>query len=405
MTTYTSLYTGQTVSPSQVGYESLTISVDTLLDWPINGNTIDVVANIIEVTAVASGLNLIMPPATQVSLGQTALIRNIGSNAFTVVDSSGNTIVNITSGIAQYIYVTNNNTVDGTWGTVTFGAGTSAANSAALAGYGLNAVGPTLNTVTPVVTFSTNLALTTIGQSKLYVWTGGAGTITLPDAVSVGAGWYFVVKNDGTGILNVALSGSNTIDGNSSAQLQISESLVIVSSGSNWFSYAYGQSAQFFFTQLTKNVTGGTVLLSAAEAASIIQEYQGVLTSNCTVIIPPTVQLYSLQNKTTGSFTLTFSTGSIGATTITLPQNQTIIAICDGTNVYNAQTSTSSFINALTIGNGSSAAPSLSFQGDSGTGLYLQASGQLGFAIGGAAAGKLTATGLLLPVGINGGAF
>jgi hypothetical protein len=61
-----------------VGYESLTISSDTLLQWPINGTTTNVVANIIEVTATTTGLKLYMPPATQVSDGQSALIRNIG---------------------------------------------------------------------------------------------------------------------------------------------------------------------------------------------------------------------------------------------------------------------------------------------------------------------------------------
>ena len=405
MTTYTNPYTGQTISPSQVGYESLTISVDTTLQWPVNGNTTDVVANIIEVTATAGSLKLYMPPATQVSVGQSALIRNIGVNTFTVVDASGNTIVSIASGIAQYIYVTNNSTVNGVWGTVTFGAGTSAANSATLAGYGLKAVGPTLNTVTPVVTFATNLTVTSIGQSKLYVWTGGAGTITLPASSTVDAGWYFIVKNDGTGILTVAPTGADTIDGNANAQLQIEESLVIVSSGSNWYSYAYGQSAQFFFTQLVKNVTGGTIVLTSAEGSNVIQEYQGTLTSNCTVILPPTVQFYSFKNDTTGAFTLTFSTGVVGGLTLVLPQNQTIIAICDGTNVYSAQTATTSFIQALTIGDGSAAAPSLSFTSDATTGLYLQASGQLGFAISGSAAGKLTASGLLLPVGVSAGAF
>jgi hypothetical protein len=474
MTTYTNPYTGQTVSPSQVGYEALTISTDTVLQWPINGNTVDVVANIIEVTAtsgagsytgsisgstmtitaVSSGtlqvgqfiygsgiavgtyitalgsgaggvgtytvsisqtvastsitvnqLELVMPPATQVSVGQSALIRNVGSNAFTVVDTSGNTIVSIASGIAQYIYVTDNTTIDGVWETVTFGTGTSAANAATLAGYGLKAINTTLNTATPVNLFSANYTINTADRSSMYVWTGGAGTVTLPAAANTGANWFVIIKNDGTGILNVLPSGSNTIDGNVSAQLQIAESFVLVSNGTNYYSYAYGQSAEFFFTQLVKNVTGGTVTLTAAEAASIIQEYQGILTSNCTVILPPTVQLYSFKNNTTGSFTLTFSTGAIGGLTVSLPQNQTILAICDGTNVYNAQTSTSSFINALTLGNGSAAAPSLSFTGDAGTGLYLAASHQLGFAINGLAAGQLTPTGLLLPVGINGGAF
>lgn len=406
MTSYVNPYTGQTISPSQVGYEQLTITADTLLEWPINGNTDSVVANIIEVTAtVNTNLKLRMPPATSVSTGQSALIRNIGSYSFTVVDYSGNTIAPIASGIAEYIYVTTNTTDNGTWGTVTFGAGTSAANAAELAGYGLKAINTTLNTQIPVSGFSSAYTFTPADRASLYVWSGGAGTVTFPSASDVGAGWYVVIKNDGTGILNVALTGTNTIDGQVSAQLQIAESFVVVSNGTNYVSYAYGQSAQFFFTQLVKNVTGGTVTLTSAEASSIIQEYQGTLTSNCTVILPPTVQLYSLQNKTTGSYTLTFSTGVVGGTTISLPQNQTIIAICDGTNVYNAQTSTSSFINALTLGNGSAAAPSLSFTGSPTTGLYLAATNQLGFAINGVNAGTLASTGLRMPVGINGGAF
>ena len=405
MTSYINPYTNQTISPSQVGYVELTVSADTILQWPINGNTDNVVANIIEITATTTGIELFMPPATSVSTGQSALIRNIGVNSFTVVDTSGNTIVSIASGIAEYIYVTDNSTINGSWETVTFGAGTSSANSATLAGYGLKAVSTTLNTVTPVSTFSADYTLLPADQSSLYVWTGGAGNVTLPSASAVGSDWYVIIKNDGTGILNVLAAGANTIDGQVSKQLQIEESLVIVSDGTTYYSYAYGQSSTFFFTQLTKNVTGGVVTLTSAEAASIIQEYQGTLTSNCTVIVPPTVQLYSFRNDTTGAYSLTFSTGAVGALTVSLPQNQTILAICDGTNVYNAQTSTSSFINALTLGNGSAAAPSLSFTGSPTTGLYLAASNQLGFAVNGLNAGTLTATGLLMPVGINGGAF
>jgi hypothetical protein len=406
MTTYTNPYTGQTVSPSQVGYEQLTISADTFLEWPINGNTDSVVANIVEVSATTAGLAVIMPPATQVSVGQSTLIRNIGSNSFTVTDIGGNTIVTIASGIAEYIYVTDNTTVNGTWDTVTFGAGTSAANAATLAGYGLKAINTTLNSEIPTSLFSSNYTFSPQDRASLYVWSGGSGTVTLPSAADVGASWYVIIKNDGTGILSIALNGTDTIDGQVGAQLQIAESFVVVSTGTNYVTYAYGQSAEFFFTQLVKNVTGGTVTLTQQEASNIIQEYSGTLTSNCTIIVPPTVQLYSFRNNTTGSYTLTFSTGAGGgALTLTLPQNQTIIAICDGTNIYNAQTSTSSFINALTLGNGSAAAPSLSFSGDAITGLYLAASHQLGFAVNGLAAGQLTANGLLLPVGINGGAF
>jgi hypothetical protein len=388
-----------------VGYESLTISTDTTLQWPVNGNTSNVVANIIQVTATTTGLHLLMPPATQVSVGQSVLIQNIGTNAFTVTDQSLNTIISIPSGVAEYVFLTDNSTINGTWSTVTFGAGTSAANAATLAGYGLKAINTTLNTVTPVNTFSAAYTLLNTDQSSIYVWSGGLGSLSLPLSSSVGAGWFVIVKNDGSGILTVSPQGSDTIDGNATQQLQIGESFVCVSSGSGWYSYAYGRSNQFAFTQLVLNVTGGTVTLTSAQGAAIIQEYIGTLTSNCTIVVPSTVQLYSFSNNTTGSYTLTFKTAVVGGLSITLGQGQTVLAICDGTNVYNAQTSTSSFINALTLGNGSAASPSLSFSGDASTGLYLAASHQLGFAVNGVNAATLAPTGLLVPVGINGGAF
>ena len=49
--TYVNPFSGQTVSPSQVSYESLTISANTPLEWPINGNDNLTTANIIDVTA------------------------------------------------------------------------------------------------------------------------------------------------------------------------------------------------------------------------------------------------------------------------------------------------------------------------------------------------------------------
>jgi hypothetical protein len=152
-------------------------------------------------------------------------------------------------------------------------------------------------------------------------------------------------------------------------------------------------------------LTGGTTTLTASQAANSIQSYNGTLTSNATVILPSTVNLYSLQNNTTGSFTLTFKTTATGATTVVLPQNQTVIAICDGINVYNSQTASTSTATQLTLGNGSSSAPSLNFTGDTVTGLYLVTSGQLGFSLSGANAMTLSSTGLAVPAGISGGTF
>lgn len=407
MTTYVNPYTGQTINPSQVGYEYIALTTDTELQWPINGNTSDVVANIIEVSASTAGLKLIMPPATQVSEGQSALIRNVGANAFTVVTNTTlATIVSVASGVAQYVYVTNNTTIPGTWSSVTFGAGTSSANAADLAGYGLVATSTTLNQSYPLTSVFSNYTLTNVDRASFLVWESGAGSMTLPTAASVGNNWFVMIRNNGTGILTVYPAGTDTIDNNAQAQLQLAESFVLVSNGTTGYnSYGYGQSATFVYTQLNKVVTGGTVTLSVVEASSTIQEYTGTLTSNCIVVLPSTVQLYSLQNKTTGAFTLTFKTVAVGATTVVLPQNETIIAICDGTNVYNAQTSTSSTITALKLGAGSAAAPSLAFTSDTTTGLYLAASGQLAFSAAGVNGMTLTSTGLAVVNGISGGTF
>lgn len=412
MTSYTNPFTGQTIQPSQVGYELLTISVDTTLQWPVNGNTSDVVANIIEVDATVASLNLYMPAATQVSTGQSALITNVGSNTFTVVDSSGNTIVSIASGIAEYIYITDNTTVDGTWSTVTFGAGTSSANAATLAGYGLKAVSTTLNQAYDVTTYYSDITLDDTQRAQFVVWDSGVGTITLPNSGTVGNNWFCMIRNNGTGILTLTPQGAETIDGNASAQLQLTESLVIVSDGSAGFNtFGYGRSSDFYYTILSRAVTGGTVVLTNAEASNIIQEYTGVLLSNCTVILPSTVQLYSLNNLTTGSYTLTFSTGATGATTLTLPQNQTALAICDGTNVYSASTASIGVLSSLTLSAGSAAAPSLNFTSNLTTGLYLPASNQIGFTAAGVNAATISSTGLSVVNavtalgGISGGAF
>jgi hypothetical protein len=404
--TYTNPFTGQTVSPSPVGYESLSISADTTLQWPINGNDqLQVVANIIEVTATVASLSLIMPPATQVSVGQTALIRNIGANTFTVKDNAGGTIVSIASGIAQYIYTTSNTTAAGTWSTVTFGAGTSAANAATLAGYGLTALGTTLNQSYDVTSYFGNATLTDAVRAQLNVWSSGVGTLTLPPSGTVGENWFCMIRNNGTGILTITPQGTDTIDGNANQQLQLTESLVIVCNGTGWNTFGLGRSNSFAYTLLALSITGGTTTLTSPQASNTIQEYSGVLTSNQIIVVPSTVQLYTFTNNTTGAFSLTIKTAVVGGATVVVPQGDSLVLICDGTNVYNAASGSSSSITSLTLGNGSLAVPSLKFSGDLNTGLYLPTSGKLGFVIANTLAGYFDSTGFYSTNGIKGGGF
>jgi len=400
MTVYTSPFTGQTINPSSVSYESLTIAANTLLDWPINGTTGTPTANIIDVTASTTSLNLILPPATQVSTGQTVLVRNIGSNTFTVTSYAatgvGATVVSVASGVAQYLFLTNNSTTAGVWSSVVLGAGTSSANASALAGYGLTAIGLTLNQSYGTTNYYSSATLPSTIRAQLALWSSGVGTLTMPSAATVGAGWFCMIRNGGTGILTLAVTGSDTIDGASSQQLQLTESLVIVSNGTNWNTFGYGRSNTFAYTQLSLSVTGGTLTLSSAQAANTIQLYAGTLTSNQIVVVPSTVQLYSMTNNTTGSYTFTVKTAVSGGATVTVAQGTSLIVVCDGTNVYNAASGTSSSITSLTLGNGSLAVPSLKFSGDLNSGLYLPNTSQVGFVIANAQAGYYNATGLTM---------
>jgi hypothetical protein len=405
MPTYTNPFTGQTISPSSVSYESLSLTANTELQWPINGNDNTPASSIIDVTATANWL-LELPPATQVSTGQSILIRNVGANTFTVADNSGNTIISITSGIAQFIFLTNNTTVNGTWASVVFGAGTSSANASALAGYGLLATGLTLNQAYNATNYYSNSVLTSANRAQFEVWAGGVGTFTLPSASTVGNNWFTIIRNGGTGVLTLTPVGSDTIDGNANMQLQLTESVVVVSNGATGFNtYAYGRSNTFAFTQLAQVVTGGTLTLTSAQGANIIQEYSGVLTSNQIVVLPSTVQLYSLQNGTTGAYTLLFKTVAVGASTVTVGQGQTAFVVCDGTNVYSTTSNTSSSFTSATLAPGSVSAPSLNFLGNTNTGLYLPASNQIGFAVNGANGMTLSSTGLVVTNGISGGTF
>jgi hypothetical protein len=406
MTTYTNPFTGQTVSPSQVAYEYLSISVDTYLQWPVNGNTTNVAANIIDVTATVASLSLLMPSAQQVSVGQAVIIRNNGSNTFTVKTATGVTIVSIASGIAQYIYLTDNTTDSGSWTTVTFGAGTSAANAGTLAGAGLTAIGATLNqSYTPVAYYS-NATIASSARATFALWTSGVGTLTLPSASSVGANWFINIRNNGSGILTIATSGSDLIDGNANKQLQLTESAQFVSTGSGWNTFAYGRSNTFAYTLLSLGVTGGTLTLTSAQAANQIQEYTGTLGSNQIIVVPQTVQLYFITNLcTNGSYSFTVKTSVGGGAVVTMASNSSLVLACDGTNVFNAASGASNTFTNLILGNGAASTPSLYFVGDSTTGLYLPTSGTFGISAAGVSMAQINSSQAYFPSGVQGGVF
>ena len=395
MPSFNSPFTGNVIQPTDVSYRDISIANTNLqLEWPINGTTTDdAAARIMEVTTTGVS-ELWMPPANQASVGQDALIRNIGGEDFTVMDYAGiNTIVTVLVGEAQYIYITDNSTEEGVWGIIAFGIGSSGQDAATLAGYGLLAIGQTLNQSQPVTTFSSSYTALTTDRSSTYVWTGGAGTLTLSLASTLGDNWFMFLRNSGTGALTVTGTSGNLINGSASIALQPADSCIIVCSGSQFYTVGLGRNTQFAFTQLSKAVLTGTYTLTASEASNVIQKYTGALTGNVTIVIPSTVQVYYILNETSNAYTVTISTGS-GATAVLTAGTQAIL-VCDSVNLYNANTILAGS-STVSLNNGAVGAPSLNLSSETTTGIYRAASGEFNHTILGVLRSTLSATGLAI---------
>lgn len=402
---YVSPFTGDVIQPTDVSYQAITLSANKQLNWPSNSTTsTDYAARIMQVTATAGSLSMYMPPANQASVGNDALIRNIGTNAFTVKDFGGtNTIVSVAAGESKYIYITTNPDAQGTWGVIAFGTGTSSADAATLAGYGLVASGVTLNQSHPAAAIISGSTFANTDRAQTRVWGSGTGTATLPAAASLGNNWFTLFKNNGTGSFTISCTGGELIDGNTTKTFNPSESAFIVCTGTAYVTIGYGVSSSFAFTALVKSVTGGNYLLTNNEAANTIQEYVGSLVSNVTVTFPPVVNLYVISNQTTDNgYSLTVTTG-LGYTA-TVPPGQQATLICDGTNFLNANTTTAG-ATVVSLLDGTVGTPSLNFAAETNTGVYRSGAGHFNIAVGGSMAVDITSTGMKVPVGIAGGTF
>lgn len=380
---YNSPFTGTVIQPTDVSYRAVTLAANTQLEWPINGNaTNDYVARIMDVTASSGGLSLYMPPANQTSVGNDALIRNVGANTFTVktYDNNG-TIITVAAGEAKYIYIKTNNDEYGTWGNIAFGAGTSSADAATLAGLGLVASGSTLNQSHPTVSLIAGYTFAVSDRAQTYIWTSGVTTATLPLAATTGNNWFVLFKNNGTGTVTIGTTSSQMIDGSLTKAFAPGESAFIVSTGTAYVTIGYGRSTEFEFGVLTKAVTNGSYTLTASEASNTIQFYTGTLTGNVTVNYPPVVNLYVISNQTTaGGYTLTVTTGIGGSASATIPAGGQATLVCDGTNFYNANT-TQAGATALSLIDGSAGSPSLNFALETNTGVYRPGAGRFGVSV------------------------
>ena len=343
MPIYQDVFGGANIYPSEISYSTQNLSADVTLSWPEETSTnTNLATRIIDVTQTGAGFSIIVPDAQKSGTGNTILFNNIGSHTFLVKNAGGIQLGSIAAGEVYQLYLTDNSTTNGTWVFLQYGATTSTANAASLAGTGIVAIGTVLSQSVPVTTFNTNFTSGVDDRAKMFNYTGAGGTYTLPDPITGGDNWFVYLRNSGSGAITATPPGAVTIDGAANLPFQPGESAIIVTDGANFFTIGFGQSATFAFDYTTINIAGsGDFTLSGTELNRVAYKFTGALTGARNVIIPATVQQYWIDNSTTGSYVLTVKVS--GQTGVTIGQNTRGIFYCDGTDLVDADTSTVSF--------------------------------------------------------------
>jgi len=364
---YTQVFGGTTIYPSDVSYLALTLSANATLQWPLESNDpTNPAARIIDVTA-SGAYSVLLPDATLTGAGQTMLFNNLSgsSSSFTVKDYDGNTIATVAVGEQWQVYLASVSTTAGTWRVFRYGASTATVQASALAGYGLTVTSSTLSQSLPVTTFTVSpRTLLVTDRASALVWSGtGTGTLNLLGAATLGNNFFLAVRNSGGGDFTIDPAGSETIDGDTTLVLRPGDSANLMTDGLTWFTLGLGQEAVFAFDYTSIAVTGGTYTLSGAELNRIAYNFVGALGSDQYIVVPSTVQQYWVDNATTGAYTFYLQTS--GGTPLPVTQGARGIYYCNGAEVVNAATA------ALAV-------PISASQG--GTGLTTYAVGDLIYA-------------------------
>lgn len=400
MTGYTDVFGTNTVPPSKQSFAAYTVSGTTQFYWATNHTGSDpVIASIVELTS-GTDATVKLPPANQISVGEDVLFRNIGSGVITVQDYDGNTLGTMAPSNAVYVYARANTTEAGVWGWVAYGVGVSAVDAGALQGFGTKAIGSALGQEHAHESFAENKSITALDRAKLVEYIGGGThTVSLPITTSVGAGFFFMLRNGGTGTLTVDAHGSQLIDDQLMIQFQPTESAIIICTGSEWVTVGQGKSTSYTFSQLVKDLSsegGETVTLSSAEASQELLIFTGNPTDDVTIVFPNIVKVYYIYNALSTNHDVILKTS--GGTPNTLGQNSRTIVFCDGTDVLSALTvvvtSSQQFID------GAPNAPSITFSSDPGTGFYKSTNG-VGVSVGGTRVSEFTDVGLAQPASIE----
>ena len=223
--------------------------------------------------------------------------------------------------------------------------------------------------------------------ANVYNWTAGNGTIQLPTALNTPSSWFIGFRNSGTGTLTFQPQSPNTVNGQTSLEVNPGESgyLIYDENILGFITVGLAPPNNVSFTAATYDVdsiVGGT--LSLVTFAPTIQTYvalSGTRTTTLTVEFPPITQLYVLKNDTASGYDIEFNVaGSLSPNVVTA--NGTITLVLSDGNQLTA-ISQSSLPGIFLANDGSAGTPSFSFISNDTTGMYLDNPNVLGFTANG----------------------
>lgn len=398
MANYNDVFGTFTVPPAEATYSRLTLNDSGTLAWAANfsGEVADqyLATNILEISA-ATGLQLLLPPANEASVGQDLVIRNVGAESIDLFDAEGGPITTLAAGEAKYIYTTNNSTAAGVWSMFTYGTGTSGADAALLAGEGLQAAaGNTIQVAAVHRGLDSDYQIVEEDRGQLLNVEVGTITVTTPDATAVGSGFYCFMRNSALGNASIVPFGAQSINDVGAWTLSPGDSLILMSTGTNWVTVGFGQDVNFTFTELVINAAAGDATLSSSDVSGRMIRITGTATAPIVLTLPSIDNIYfvSVENGM-GAHTVTLKTAGVGGVVV-LNANEKTALYSDGVNITIAITTT--VTSTLSMTDGGPTAPSLFFALDTNTGLYRKTNDTIGFTTGGVERMALSPTGLTL---------
>lgn len=400
---YTNVFSNNELPPSDVGLAIYTITADSLFTWPSYAESgLLTLASIVELKgSVSAALGL--PPASQVSVGESVLFFNVGSATYDLLDFSGASVLTLAPGTAYLAYVQDNTSDAGVWEFIAYGSGTSEATAGTLAGSGLKAIGNKLAASIGAVVLNSNFSLVDANRASMLLFTGGATALSLPLISTLSTDFFCHIKNNGTGTLTITPYVGQTIDGAASLTVQPAESCILLNDGATaWVTVGLGRSTLYQYSNLTLDVSaGGTFTLTSAQAANKLLTFTGSPVAGVAVVVPGIASVYYASNNLSTAQNVQVKTASDSGTLIR--QSQRAVVLCDGVSVTSAQTAPTTSIQSLL--DGTVTAPSLNFATKTNTGLYKFSTQGLGLTVDGVEQLTTNGTGVALPAGLTGSLY